>query len=72
MCSTHDYEHLIPDPDEDFGLMAPDEVADHLAWRDRIRAEMDLTAERARLRAMAGLPKVEDAFTFARSLRVVR
>lgn len=61
MCSTHDYEHL----------MVPKPAPEPRVWVAKLD-DAAIMAERARLRAMAGLPKVEDAFTFARSLRVVR
>ena len=71
MCHSTEYDHLIPDADEDFGLMTPEEIAEHMAWRETLRAEFapSLLAERSRVRSLAGLPLEADALTFARSLR---
>ena len=88
MCHSTEYDHLIPDADEDFGLMTPEEIAEHMAWRETLRAEfaptlpgsdvpwpqdptveLNMRAERTRLRALAGLPLEADALAFARSLR---
>lgn len=74
MCHATEYDHLIPEP-ETFctrcvqgiehglhdGMLNPAlwSPADHLA----------LTAERSRLRSLAGLPLEADALAFALTLR---
>lgn len=71
MCHSTDYDHLVPDPAEDFGLMEPGEIAEHTAWRETLRAAFapSLLAEWTRARSLAGLPLEADALTFALSLR---